>query len=164
MAEDRSQASRRHRRRRDHRAGPTADALWDGVVGGNVAIRDVEAPVDGRLPDRASAARSRSDVAPEREYRHPDDYREPVIDFALKASEEAVGAAAASAIGQIPPERWGVVIGTCNAGLLAGEEWYRRRLKGEEAPIRELLLLVAAAGGRRGARRAPSASRARCCP
>ena len=23
-----------------------------------------------------------------------------------------------------PAERWGVVIGTCNAGLLAGEEWY----------------------------------------
>ena len=56
----------------------------------------------------------------------------------MKASEEAVGGWSE---GQIPAERWGVVIGSCNAGLLAGEEWYRRRLAGKEAPS-ELLLLV----------------------
>ena len=39
-------------------------------------------------------------VAPERDYRHPDDYREPVIDFALKASEEAIGNLRAEGIGQ----------------------------------------------------------------
>ena len=116
--------------------GPSAEALWEGVVGGNVAIRDVEGlsmdtyrtSLGGEVKDR---------VAPEREYRHPDDYREPVIDFALKASEEALGDWA----DKVDAERWGVVIGSCNAGLLAGEEWYRRRLAGQEAPS-DLLLLV----------------------
>src|SRR3954465_8611344 len=120
--------------------GPSADALWEGVVGGDVAIRTVEnlsmdvyrTKLGGEVKDR---------IAPEREYRHPADYREPVIDFALKASEEAVGQCGVAESGQIPAERWGVVIGSCNAGLLAGEEWYRRRLAGKEAPS-ELLLLV----------------------
>src|SRR3954454_12903489 len=120
--------------------GPTADALWEGVVGGNVAIRTVEnlsmdtyrTKLGGEVQDR---------VAPERDYRHPEDYREPVIDFALKASEEAVGQCGIAESGQVAPERRGVVIGSCNAGLLAGEEWYRRRLAGKPAPS-ELLLLV----------------------
>src|SRR4051794_27197814 len=80
-------------------------------------------------------------VGPERDYRHPEDYREPVIDFALKASEEAVEQCGVFDSARIPRERWGVVIGSCNAGLLAGEEWYRRRREGKEAPS-ELLLLV----------------------
>ena len=41
----------------------------------------------------------------------------------------------------MPAERWGVVIGTCNAGLLAGEEWYARRKRGEQ-PDPRLVLLV----------------------
>ncbi len=117
--------------------GPTADALWDGVVGRQRRDSRRRRPVDGHLPDQPRR-RGQGAVGPEREYRHPDDYREPVIDFALKASEEAVGG---WSDGQIPAERWGVVIGSCNAGLLAGEEWYRRRLAGKEAPS-ELLLLV----------------------
>jgi 3-oxoacyl-[acyl-carrier-protein] synthase II len=44
-------------------------------------------------------------------------------------------------VDQIPAERWGVVIGTCNAGLLAGREWYRRRLDGDQ-PDPRLVLLV----------------------
>src|SRR5918997_1505810 len=110
--------------------GPTADALWEGVVGGNVAIRDVE----GLSMDtyRTSlGGEVKEHVAPEREYRHPDDYREPVIDFALKASEEAVGQCGVAESGKIPPERWGVVIGSCNAGLPAGEEGYRRGVGGK---------------------------------
>src|SRR3954447_18888482 len=116
--------------------GPTADALWEGVVGGNVAIRQVEG-LSMETYRTSLGGEVQEKVAPEREYRHPDDYREPVIDFALKASEEAVGDWA----DKVPAERWGVVIGSCNAGLLAGEEWYRRRLKGLDAPS-ELLLLV----------------------
>src|SRR3954464_7988666 len=98
--------------------GPTADALWEGVVGGNVAIRDVEGlsmetyrtKLGGEVKER---------VGPEREYRHPHDYREPVIDFALKASEEAVGQCGVAETGQIPAERWGVVIGSSHARLPA---------------------------------------------
>ena len=97
--------------------GATADALWEGVVGGTVAIRDVESlPMDTYRTNLGGEVKDR--VAPEREYRHPADYREPVIDFALKASEEAVGDWA----DKVDAERWGVVIGSCNAGLLAGEE------------------------------------------
>ena len=44
-------------------------------------------------------------------------------------------------VGAVPAERWGVVVGTCNAGLLAGEEWYARRKRGEQ-PDPRLLLLV----------------------
>ena len=54
-------------------------------------------------------------------------------------------------VGQVPPERWGVVIGTCNAGLLAGEEWYAKRKRGEQ-PDPRLVLLVDAPGVLRGAR------------
>src|SRR3954466_10744933 len=120
--------------------GASADALWEGVVGGNVAIRTVESlPMDGYRTSLGGEVKDR--VAPEHDYRHPDDYREPVIDFALKASEEAVHQCGVFDSGQIPSERWGVVIGSCNAGLLAGEEWYRRRREGKEAP-RDLLMLV----------------------
>src|SRR4051794_41802398 len=85
-------------------------------------------------------------VGPERDYRHPDDYREPVIDFALKASEEAVEQCGVFDSPQIPRERWGVVIGSCNAGLLAGEGGDRRRREGKEAPSELLLLLSPQAG------------------
>src|SRR3954468_4444695 len=68
--------------------GPTADALWEGVVGGRVASRNGEGlPMDGYRTKLGGEVQER--VGPEREYRHPDDYREPVIDFAMKASEEA---------------------------------------------------------------------------
>src|SRR3954470_23878774 len=120
--------------------GATADALWEGVVGGRVAIRTVDSlPMEGYRTNLGGEVKER--VGPEHDYRHPDDYREPVIDFALKASEEAVDQCGVAESGRIPPERWGVVIGSCNAGLLAGEEWYRRRLAGKEAPS-DLLLLV----------------------
>src|SRR3954454_11770331 len=126
--------------------GPTADALWEGVVGGNVAIRDVEG-LSMETYRTKLGGEVKEKIGPEREYRHPDDYREPVIDFALKASEEAVGQCGVAESGKIPAERWGVVIGSCNAGLLAGEEWYRRRLKGAEAPSELLLLGSPHAGG-----------------
>src|SRR4051795_11942786 len=84
--------------------GPSADALWDGGVGGTVPIRTVEnLAMDTYRTKLGGEVKYK--VAPEREYRHPDDYREPVIDFALKASEEAVGQCGIGESGQIPPER-----------------------------------------------------------
>src|SRR5258708_23583279 len=79
-------------------------------------------------------------TAPTHEYDRPEDYREPVIDFALKASEEALQNCGVYNTGQIPPERWGVVIGTCNAGLLAAEKWYRDRSAGKEPDPRLLVI------------------------
>src|SRR5919198_6175417 len=87
--------------------GPSADALWEGVVGGNVAIRSVEnLPMDVYRTKLGGEVKDK--VTPERDYRHPDDYREPVIDFALKASEEAVANCGIAGSDRIPPERWGV--------------------------------------------------------
>src|SRR3954469_14642461 len=120
--------------------GPSADALWEGVVGGNVAIRNVEGlPMETSRTSLGGEVREK--VAPEHEYRHPDDYREPVIDFALKASEEAIANRGIADTGKIPAERWGGVSGSRHGGLLSGEEWFRRRLAGKEPPS-ELLLLV----------------------
>ena len=121
--------------------GPTADALWEGVVGGRVAIRNVESlPMDGYRTKLGGEVKER--IAPEREYRHPDDYREPVIDFALKASEEAVGAVRRLRLGRDRrPSAGASSSAPATPACSAGEEWYRRRLQGKEAPS-ELLLLV----------------------
>jgi 3-oxoacyl-[acyl-carrier-protein] synthase II len=120
--------------------GTTGEALWEGVRSGRVAIRPVRhlsmegyrTKLGGEVAEKAP---------PEHDYRHPDDYREPVVDYALRASEEALAKCGVAATGRIPPERWAVVVGSCNAGLLSGEEWYRRRKHGGAASP-ELLLLV----------------------
>ena len=52
--------------------GPTADALWEGVRDGRVAIRAGRAASRWRATARSSAARSRRRSPPEHEYRHPD--------------------------------------------------------------------------------------------
>jgi 3-oxoacyl-[acyl-carrier-protein] synthase II len=77
---------------------------------------------------------------PEHDYMHPDGYREPVLDFGLKAAEEAVAQCGVLPGGKIPAERWGIVVGTCNAGLLAAEQWYLGKMKGE-SPDPKLVLL-----------------------
>lgn len=120
--------------------GSTADALWEGVRDCNVAIRPVEhQSMEGYRTKLGGEVRDRP--TPAHAYRHPADYREPVIDFALHASEEALAQCGIAATGHIPGERWGVVVGSCNAGLLAGEEWYREKRAGR-APSPELVLLV----------------------
>ena len=86
------------------------------------------------------AGEVREEVVPQHDYRHPADFRERVIDFALKAAEEAVAHGGID-FDRVPPERWGVVMGTCNAGLLAGERWYMERMKGG-TPDPQLLMLV----------------------
>jgi 3-oxoacyl-[acyl-carrier-protein] synthase II len=120
--------------------GGTAEDLWENVRDCRVAIRPVShLPMDGYRTQLGGEVKA---AAPPRSgYRHPDDYREPVIDFALRASEEALEQCGIAATDQIPAERWAVVIGSCNAGLLSGEEWYRKNLADEEASS-DLLLLV----------------------
>jgi 3-oxoacyl-[acyl-carrier-protein] synthase II len=119
--------------------GRSLDAFWEGVRNGRSVIREMQhlpmgsyrTKLGGEVQDR---------VAPEHAYPTPDGYREPVIDFALKAAEEAVANCGVHPLGAIPAERWGVVIGTCNAGLLAAERWYIAKSRGE-TPDPELLLL-----------------------
>jgi 3-oxoacyl-[acyl-carrier-protein] synthase II len=86
------------------------------------------------------AGEVQDEVRPEHEYRHPEDFRERVIDFTLKAAEEAVANAGID-VNQVPAERWGVVMGTCNAGLLSGEKWYRDKMAGN-SPDPNLVCLV----------------------
>jgi 3-oxoacyl-[acyl-carrier-protein] synthase II len=134
--------------------GLSADAFWEGVKAGRVAIRPVQRiPMEGyrtRLGGEVSEM-----VPPSHDYRRPEGYRERVIDFALKAAEEALEAsgievapnsssdAADLEIGatSVPPERWGVVIGTCNAGLLSAAKWYKDQMAGEAGDPRLLLLV-----------------------
>lgn len=119
--------------------GPTAKALWNGVKAGRVAIRAVQQmPMDGfqtRLGGEVQDG-----VLPQHDYRHPPEFRDPVIDFALKAAEEAVENSGVD-VSAVPAERWGVVMGTCNAGLVSAEKWYRDRLSGA-SPDPGLLQLV----------------------
>jgi 3-oxoacyl-[acyl-carrier-protein] synthase II len=119
--------------------GPTAEHLWEGVREGRVAIRPVQQlSMDGYRTRLGGEVLDRE--APEHEYRRPAGAREPAIDFALRAAEEALADAGAATAG-VAPERFGVVIGTCNAGLGSGRQWYASRLAGEPADPKLLLLL-----------------------
>jgi 3-oxoacyl-[acyl-carrier-protein] synthase II len=119
--------------------GVGLDAYWDGVRGGVVAIRKVQhLPMDGYRT--ALGGEVQEEFAPQHDYLHPDGFRDRAIDFTMRAAEEAMERCGVG-VGPVPSERWGVVIGTCNAGLLAGEEWYARRKRGEN-PDPRLVLLV----------------------
>ncbi len=119
--------------------GSNLDAFWEGVRSGRVAIRQVQhLPMDGYRTTLGGEVQEAE--RPQNEYLHPDDYREPVIDFALKAAEEAFDRCGVHPSGAIPPERWGIVVGTCNGGLLAGERWYVGKLRGESPDPRLVLL------------------------
>lgn len=119
--------------------GSSLDAFWEGVRNGRSVIRTMQhLPMEGYRTTLGGEVQDT--VAPEHDYPQPGNYREPVIDFALKAAEEAVANCGVHPIGAIPAERWGVVIGTCNAGLLAAERWYIAKRKGED-PDPQLLLL-----------------------
>src|SRR5687767_8059668 len=119
--------------------GASADAFWEGVKAGRVAIRPVrQIPMEGY--STRIGGEVQEEVVPEHSYRHPEGHPERVIDFALKAAEDAL-ATSGIEIDRIPAGRWGAVIGTCNAGLLSGREWYKGRMAGE-TPDPELTLLV----------------------
>jgi 3-oxoacyl-[acyl-carrier-protein] synthase II len=119
--------------------GSSLQEFWDGVSHGRVAIRNVEhMSMDGYRTKLGGEVQS--EAAPAHSYLNPDGFHDRAIDFTIKAAEEAMAGCGVQ-VGAIPAERWGVVIGTCNAGLLAGEEWYRRRKVGEQ-PDPRLVLLV----------------------
>ena len=115
--------------------GKDAKAFWEGVRGGKVAIREVRKISMEGIGTRM-AGEVQEEIRPRHDYSHPDDYRDPVIDFALAAADEAMAGAGLADKGRVPPERWGVVMATCNAGLLSGQRWYEKRAKGEEADPR----------------------------
>ncbi len=119
--------------------GPTAEDLWRGASQGNVAIRPVRhLDMDGY---RTAIA---GEVLVDRQARHdvgyPAGFSDRALDFALVAAEEAM-TSCGQVPAQIPAERWGVVLGTCNAGLLSARHWYQARMRGEQADARLLLFV-----------------------
>jgi 3-oxoacyl-[acyl-carrier-protein] synthase II len=119
--------------------GPTADALWEGVKSARVAIRPVQRlSMEGYRTTLGGEVRA--DALPEHDYPRPEDVRERFFDYAFKAAEEAIRSCGISATHQIPPERWGVVIGTCNAGIASWERWYMDTDAGK--PSNPALLLL----------------------
>ena len=120
--------------------GASAGELWENVREGRVAIKDVENVPLGEGYLTTLGGEVKEEAAPEHEYLNPQGFHDRAIDFTVKAAEEAMEDCGVG-VGPVPGERWGVVIGTCNAGLLSGEEWYAKRMKGEE-PDPRLVLLV----------------------
>lgn len=134
--------------------GVGAAALWEGARAGRVAIRPVQHLDMGGLRTKLGG-----EVYPVPATRHrypaPPGHRERALDFALVAAEEALAALPA---GLIAPERTGVVLGTCNAGLLSARAWLAQAHAGQDPDPRLPLLAtpqalaegVAAAFGLRG--------------
>jgi 3-oxoacyl-[acyl-carrier-protein] synthase II len=118
--------------------GATAEAFWEGVKEGRVAIRPVQ-----RLPMTGYRTTLGGEVqhppTPVHDYRRPAGHRDAAFDYALTAAEEAMASCGAGLEG-IPAERWGVVIGTCNAGLISTKAWFAARLAEEDADPQLLLL------------------------
>ncbi|OLE24448.1 MAG: hypothetical protein AUG44_19090 [Actinobacteria bacterium 13_1_20CM_3_71_11] len=106
--------------------GPTAEDLWQGARAGRVAIGTIQhLDTDGLQTKLAGEVYEYEPPRPD--YPCPDGFRERALDFALLAAREALAALPARSV---PAERFGVVLGTCNAGLLSGREWLRQRAAG----------------------------------
>ena len=119
--------------------GPTAADLWEGAVAGRVAITEVEHwPMDGYRTRLGGEVKDMT--PPEHDYPRPSDYRDPVMDFAMRAAEEAYAASGVTPE-IVAPERFGAVVGTCNAGLITAAKWFADRRAGE-SPDPALLALV----------------------
>ncbi|WP_156725855.1 beta-ketoacyl-[acyl-carrier-protein] synthase family protein [Streptomyces apocyni] len=117
--------------------GPTARHLWEGARRGQVGIGPVQAlSMDGL--DTKVGGEVTDPVEPRRGYLAPEGFRERAIELALVAADEAL---ATLPEGLVAAERFGVVLGTCNAGLLSGREWLRAVRDGE-TPDPRLALLV----------------------
>jgi 3-oxoacyl-[acyl-carrier-protein] synthase II len=119
--------------------GLGVQAFWEGVRGGHVAIREVRhMPMEGFRTRIAGEVQV--DFTPEHEALNPDGFHDRALDFTMRAAEEAMESCGVS-VDDVGAYRWGVVIGTCYAGVLAAEEWWARRRRGE-SPDARLTLLV----------------------
>ncbi|GLY07025.1 beta-ketoacyl-[acyl-carrier-protein] synthase family protein [Actinoplanes sp. NBRC 101535] len=99
--------------------GPAAADLWEGARTGRVRIRPLEGYGGSYIGGEAD-----SSPAARWEYQRPSGFRERALDFALMATAEAFAALPAGAVAS---ERIGLVLGTCNGGLLSGRAWLRDR-------------------------------------
>ena len=100
--------------------GGSAEALWDGVRAGRVAIAPVR-----RLPMGGYQTALGGEVTEPRlpgyDYAPGSDARDTSVDYALAAAEEAMAGSGLRVGADIPAERWGVAYGTCHAGWRSAE-------------------------------------------
>lgn len=100
--------------------GGSAEALWDGVRAGRVAISPVR-----RLPmgdyQTSLGGEITEPCAPGYDYAPDSEARDRSIDFALTAAEEAMAGSGLRVGTDIPAERWGVAYGTCHGGWRSAE-------------------------------------------
>ena len=109
----------------------TSTTTGKACRGGRVAIREVEhISMEGYRTEIGGEVQS--DMSPSTTTSTPAASTTAPSTSRCRAAEEAMERCGVG-VGDGPAERWGVVVGTCNAGLLAGEEWYRKRKDGEEA-------------------------------
>jgi 3-oxoacyl-[acyl-carrier-protein] synthase II len=100
--------------------GGSAEALWDGVRAGRVAISPVR-----RLPmdqyQTTLGGEITEPCSPAYDYAPGSDSRDFSIDFALAAAEEAMAGSGLRVGADIPAERWGLAYGTCHGGWRSAE-------------------------------------------
>jgi 3-oxoacyl-[acyl-carrier-protein] synthase II len=100
--------------------GGSAEALWDGVRAGRVAISPVRRLSMDHYQTTLGGEVTEPCV-PGYEYAPGSDARDFSIDFALAAAEEAMAGSGLAVGADIPAERWGVAYGTCHAGWRSAE-------------------------------------------
>ncbi|MGJ5756603.1 3-oxoacyl-[acyl-carrier-protein] synthase II [Streptomyces puniciscabiei] len=100
--------------------GGSAEALWDGVRAGRVAISPVRGlPMDGY--QTAVGGEITEHPLPAYDYAPGSGVRDSSVDFALTAAEEAMAASGLTVGTDVPAERWGVAYGTCHGGWRSAE-------------------------------------------
>jgi 3-oxoacyl-[acyl-carrier-protein] synthase II len=118
--------------------GVGATRLWDGARSGRVAIGPVK-----NLSMRGYGTTVGGEVTepsiPEHDLTADSADREPALDFALVAAEEAITSSGLATA--VRPRRWGVVFGSCNGGLVSGERVLRASRSGREPDWRQALLV-----------------------
>ncbi len=103
--------------------------LWQGIVAGSVAIRPVRS---------VDLTGHRTRLGGEVDWDGGDDATcDAATDFALTAAREAMVDSGIT----IAATRWGVVLGTCNAGLRSAEHAWRAQHAGESPDWRRFLLI-----------------------
>lgn len=125
--------------------GGSAEALWDGVRAGRVAISPVrrlsmdhyQTTLGGEVTEPCS---------PGYDYAPGCDTRDFSIDFALAAAEEAMAGSGLRVGSDIPAERWGVAYGTCHGGWRSAELALREVQEGGTPDWRRYTLVPPQAG------------------
>ncbi|MEU5217473.1 beta-ketoacyl-[acyl-carrier-protein] synthase family protein [Streptomyces sp. NPDC020807] len=125
--------------------GGSAEALWEGVRAGRVAISPVR-----RLPMAGYQTGVGGEVTvpctPAYDYAPGLDARDRAIDFALAAAEEAMAGTGLRVGTDIPATRWGVSYGTCHGGWRSAELALREVREGGEPDWRRYTFVPPQAG------------------